>query len=237
MLAAHLDERLVRALHDALRADVDPAARGHLAVHHQALAIELVEVLPRRPVRHQVGVREQHARRVGVRAEDADRLAGLHQQRLVVVEVAQRLEDGVVAFPVARGAADAAVHDQLGRVLGDFGIEVVLDHPVGGFGQPRLAAERGATRRADDAGGIDAGRRHGGFLRHGGGLPGTGIIAPWFCDSQRQCALIAESACFGRDCRSSEQICIHCIHARPADRRPHPARRPHSVRDATAPKA
>ena len=82
-------ERLVRALHDALRADVDPRARRHLAVHHEALAVELVEVLPRRPVRHEVRVRDQHARRVRVRPENADRLARLHEQRLVVLQPPQ----------------------------------------------------------------------------------------------------------------------------------------------------
>ena len=83
VLTAHFDERLVRALHDALAADVDPRARRHLAEHHQAAAIEFVEVLPRRPVRHEIRIREQHARRIGVRAEHADRLARLDQQRLV----------------------------------------------------------------------------------------------------------------------------------------------------------
>ena len=82
---AELGEGLVGALHDALRADVDPRARGHLAVHHQARAIELVEMVERRPVRHQVGVGDQHARRIRVGAEDADRLARLHQQGLVVL--------------------------------------------------------------------------------------------------------------------------------------------------------
>jgi hypothetical protein len=85
VLAAHLDEGFVGALDDALRADVDPRAGGHLAVHHQAFLIELVEVLPGGPVRHQVGVGDQHARRIGMRAEHADRLAGLHQQGLVVL--------------------------------------------------------------------------------------------------------------------------------------------------------
>ena len=64
MLAAHLGEGLVGALDDALRADVDPAAGGHLAVHHQALPIELVEVLPGGPGGDQVGVGDQHPRRV-----------------------------------------------------------------------------------------------------------------------------------------------------------------------------
>src|SRR5205823_9525580 len=47
MSAPRGHERLERALHDALRADVDPRSRGHLSVHHQALALELAEVVPR----------------------------------------------------------------------------------------------------------------------------------------------------------------------------------------------
>ena len=62
VLAAGFDEGFVGALNDALAADVDPAAGGHLAVHRQALCIQLVEVLPGRPVRHQIGVGDQHAR-------------------------------------------------------------------------------------------------------------------------------------------------------------------------------
>ena len=88
VLAAGLGERLVGALDDALAADVDPRAGGHLAEHHEALAVELVEVLPRRPFRHQVRVGEQHARRIAMRLEHADRLARLDQQRFVVVELA-----------------------------------------------------------------------------------------------------------------------------------------------------
>src|SRR5688500_20072495 len=49
VLASHLDEGLVRALHDALRADVDPGSGGHLAEHHEAALVELVEVLPGAP--------------------------------------------------------------------------------------------------------------------------------------------------------------------------------------------
>ena len=93
MLPTHLDEGLVGALHDPLAADVDPRAGRHLAVHHEALAIELVEVLPVRPAADEVGIRDQHARRIVVRAENADRLAGLDQQRLVVSERAQRCDD------------------------------------------------------------------------------------------------------------------------------------------------
>ena len=75
MLAAHLDEGFVGALHDALAADVDPGAGRHLAVHHQTFAIEFAEVFPSAPMRDQVRVRDQDAWRVGVRAKHADRLA------------------------------------------------------------------------------------------------------------------------------------------------------------------
>ena len=42
------------ALEDALGADVDPRAGRHLAVHHQALTLKLVKVLPGRPAPHEV---------------------------------------------------------------------------------------------------------------------------------------------------------------------------------------
>ena len=82
--ARDLGEALVGALHDPLAADVDPRAGGHLPVHRQPQLLEAAELLPRRPLGHQVGVGDQHPRRPLVGAKDADRLARLHQQRLVV---------------------------------------------------------------------------------------------------------------------------------------------------------
>ena len=139
VLPAGFAKGLIGALHDALAADVDPRAGRHLAEHHQAFAVEFVEVLPGRPLRHEVRVGDQHARSVGMRLEYADGLARLHKQRFVVVELAQCGEDGVETGPVARGAADAAIDDEPLRVFGDFGIEVVLQHPIGCFGEPALA--------------------------------------------------------------------------------------------------
>ena len=150
--AADLDEGLVGALNDALAADIDPRAGGHLAVHHQAEPIELVEMVPGRPVRHEVGIGDQHARRVGMGAEDADRLAGLDEQRLVGLEPAQRRDDAVEAFPVARGAADAAIDDELARPLRHLRIEVVHQHPERRFGEPALGGDLGAARGADRRG-------------------------------------------------------------------------------------
>ena len=183
VLPARFDEGLVGALHDALAADVDPRAGGHLAVHHQALAIELVEVLPGRPLRHQVRVRDQHPRRVGVGAEHADRLAALHQQRLVGPQRPQRVEDRVEAVPVARRLADAAVDDERVGVLGDLGVEVVLDHPVGGLDEPvgagDLARRAARARDADGPGG----RRWRGRSWRRAGLPGLGLAGQGPCYS------------------------------------------------------
>jgi hypothetical protein len=153
-------ERLERALQDALGADVDPAACRHLAVHRQAPVLEVAERLPGRPRGHQHGVGDEHPRGAGVRAEDADRLAGLDEQRLVVLERAQRSNDGVVAGPVARGLSRPAVDDQVVRAFGDLGVEVVHQHAQGGLLRPALAGHRGASRRPNVVGD----RGHGGFV-------------------------------------------------------------------------
>src|SRR5690606_6017229 len=76
-------------------------------------------------------------------------------------ERAQGGADGVEAGPVARGAADAAVHHQVLRSLGHVRIEVVLQHPVRRLGEPAAAVQGGAARRADLAGRVVAGAGHG----------------------------------------------------------------------------
>jgi hypothetical protein len=150
LLARDGGERLERALQDALRADVDPRAGRHLAVHRQPLGLEPPERLPVGPVGHEQAVRDQHARRHLVGAEDADGLPALHEQRLVVLEPAQRGDDRVERLPRARGAPGAAVDDEVRGILGDLRVEVVHEHAQGGFLEPALAAELGAARRADD---------------------------------------------------------------------------------------
>ena len=142
VLAGALGEGLVGALQDALRADVDPRAGRHLAVHGEAERIEPAELVPGRPARHQVRVGDQHPRRLLVRPEHPDRLAALDQQGLVVLEPPERRDDPLVALPVAGRLAAAAVDDQLLRPLGDRGVEVVHQHPERRFLVPALAGER-----------------------------------------------------------------------------------------------
>ena len=149
--AAHGREGLERALQDALRADVDPRAGGHLPVHREAELLEAAELVPVRPVADEVRVREQHARRPLVRLHDADRLARLHEQRLVALERVQRAHDRVEARPVARGLAGAAVHDEILWVLGDLRVEVVLQHAQRGLLRPAQGVQFGAAVCGDHA--------------------------------------------------------------------------------------
>ena len=51
-------------------------------------------------------------------------------------------------FPVARGATDAAVYDEVLGALGDFGIKVVNKAAQSGFLLPAFAPERVAARGA-----------------------------------------------------------------------------------------
>ena len=105
VLARDGAQRLVRSLHDSLRADIDPRAGCHLAVHHQSGALQLTEFLPRSPASDEIAVGDENARSAVMRAQNANRLAALYQQRLVVLEIAQLAHNRVERFPVARGPA------------------------------------------------------------------------------------------------------------------------------------
>ena len=145
-------ERLERALDDALRADVDPRPGRHLPVHGQPERLQTTEVRPGGPLRHEVGVGDEHARRPLVGLQDPDGLAGLHEQGLVVGERRERADDAVVARPVPGRPTRAAVDDEVVGALGDLGVEVVHEHAQRGLGLPRPGGERGAACGADGAG-------------------------------------------------------------------------------------
>ncbi len=147
--AGQLGERLVRALQDALRADVDPAAGRHLPVHGEPAVLEVAKRVPRRPGRHEQRVGDEDPRRPGMRTEDGDGLAGLHDQGFVVLEPPKRGDDGVERGPAARGAAGSAVDDQLVGPFRHLRVEVVHQHPERGFLRPAFAGKRRTPRGAD----------------------------------------------------------------------------------------
>ena len=146
MFSSERAEGLVSTLQDPLRADVDPTAGRHLAVHRQALALPGVEILLRRPGRHHVRVGDQDARRVLVGAEHRHRLARLHHEGFVGFQVPQGVQNGFEGLPVPGGLAPSAIYDEILRIEGDLGVQVVLDHPVGRFDEPVSAMQLGSRR-------------------------------------------------------------------------------------------
>jgi hypothetical protein len=132
-------EGLVGALQDALRADVDPRSRRHLPVHSQAERLEAAELVPVGPVGDQHGVGDEHARRPRIGTEDANRLAGLNQERLVVSKAAQCGHNGLEALPVARRFSGAAVNDEVVGPLRHLRVEIVVQHAQRRFLGPSAA--------------------------------------------------------------------------------------------------
>ena len=129
-------EGLVRALQNPLRSDVDPGARGHLTVHHQARGIQPVELLPICPARHQVRICYQNAWRT---ADAFSARHGFPDRTSSVSSFSKRSSVSTMALnilPVARSLTSAAVYNQLLWLFGNIGIQVVHQHPLGCFLDP-----------------------------------------------------------------------------------------------------
>ena len=144
-------ESFERSLHDSLAADVNPRARGHLAVHRQAKSLEAIEFGVVRPLADKVRIRDQNARRFIVGPKNANRFAGLHEKRFIVLEFAQRANNRVETLPSFARRGRSRRRRSVVRILGDLRIEIVHQHPQRGFLMPAFAAEFTAARRADDS--------------------------------------------------------------------------------------
>ena len=149
MLAGQLRERLVGALEDALRPDIDPRAGCHLAVHRQACPLEVPERVPVRPAAHEVGVGDEHARSPLVRAKNAHRLAALDQEALVVRQATELTHDRIERRPASRRPAGTAVDHEVKGSLRHVRIQVVHEHPERRFLRPAAARQIAAPRRPD----------------------------------------------------------------------------------------
>ena len=136
-------------------------------------------MLPGRPVRHQVGVGDQHARRVRVGAEHADRLARLHQQRLVARPAGAASRRCGRSCP-SRARPGRCRHRRPARPgrSATSGSRLFISMRSGASVSQLLADSVGAARRADRAGVVDAG--HGVLVkrRRQGSAPAASASAP-----------------------------------------------------------
>ncbi|MBA7605004.1 hypothetical protein ES703_12132 [subsurface metagenome] len=137
---------LVGALEDALGADVDPRAGGHLAVHHQARPVQRVELLLGGPAGNQVGVGDDNAGGVGEGFGHIHRPAGLNTESLIFGQSIEGGGDFLHFVPVTGHPAGAAIDDELFPVDGVGWVEVVVQHPFGGLGVPGGGSSGGAGR-------------------------------------------------------------------------------------------
>ena len=144
-------QRLVGALEDALRTYINPAARGHLAVHRQAAVLEIAKHVPGRPCRHEHRVRDDDARGPRMRPKDGDRFARLDDERFIVLEPAECGDNRVERLPRPGRAAGATIHDQFIGTFRYGRVQIVHQHSQCGFLRPSFAGDRGAARRADVA--------------------------------------------------------------------------------------
>ena len=149
VLAPGGHERLVGALQDALRADVLPGARRHACEDREPGVDQLLQACEARPAPDEVAVRDHRDRREAVGGEQPDGLAGLDDERLLLLHRLERLDDAIEALPIARDLGGAGIHDQLLRPLGV--LEVVLEHAQDRFLPPALAAQLTAALRLDVA--------------------------------------------------------------------------------------
>ena len=119
MLATSFGEGLKRSLNNALRADVNPRTRSHLAVHGQTLFIEFVEMIPVGPVGNQVRIGNQNSWRINMGFDNGNRFSGLHYKGFVFIEFLQSGDNRIEIFPGARGTANTAINNQFMGVFGD----------------------------------------------------------------------------------------------------------------------
>ena len=83
-LAARIEDGVERAVDDALGADVHPAAGGHLAIVGNAHLLGDLPIVDVVEHAHHQGVGQNNAGRLFFGGEQAHRVAGFNDQRLVV---------------------------------------------------------------------------------------------------------------------------------------------------------
>ena len=144
-------ESFKRTLHDPLATDVNPRTGRHLSVHRQSHPLEAIELTVIVPLSYEIRIRDQDARCFIVGPKFADRLSRLHEKGFVVFEFAQRANDCIESFPTPRGATCSTVNNELIGIFCDVRIEIVHQHPHGGFLVPAFAGAFTAARRVDDS--------------------------------------------------------------------------------------
>ena len=106
-------------------------------------------MIPIRPVRHDVRVGDQNTRRICMGLHNSNRLARLHDQRLVRFKVFQTGNNPVEIIPCPCRPPDASIDHKFMRILSHFGMQIVHQHAHRSFGEPAFRRDLGACWRID----------------------------------------------------------------------------------------
>src|ERR1700722_1700470 len=148
MLATGCRKCFERALYDSLASNVDPAPGSHLAVHCQFEVFQSSKLVAGRPMRHEVGIGNQHARCMRKSSKNCDGLARLNDQGFVVFQTLERADNVMKCFPASRCATRATIDDQIAWVFGNFFIEVIHQCAKRCFLMPAFARNIRSARSA-----------------------------------------------------------------------------------------
>ena len=154
VLSCDRAKRLVCALDNSLRADVDPRAGGHLPVHHQPSAFERAEVLPgalQRPTRLLFAISTRGADSCACETRPRGFPLCIKQGLVVLQEGAQRCDDRVQeCLPAPCRPPRSAVDHQVIGAFGDLWIQVVHEHAQRRTSccHPRRSSARSRAARA-----------------------------------------------------------------------------------------
>ncbi len=128
--AAGIQQGVVGAVHDSLRADVHPASGRHLAIAGHPhlgghLPVILIVIQP-----HQKAIGNNDPRVVRLGPEQPQRMTGSHYQSLVLSEIFQVFFDQPVLHPVLANASGLSVGHQFIWVERHIKIQVIINHDL-----------------------------------------------------------------------------------------------------------
>src|SRR6266852_5050299 len=118
----------------------------------------------------------------------------------IIRELAERLDDLLVALPVSRRFPSASIDDEIFRSFCDLWIEIVHQHSQGGFLHPALAGQRGT------AGGANRCLHDGSLSSTVSGCCGTVAGQPFAATRPRSPSRADASPCTRKTCFGTSRI-------------------------------
>ncbi|OPZ11118.1 MAG: hypothetical protein BWZ06_01777 [Bacteroidetes bacterium ADurb.BinA261] len=131
--ATGIEQCVESAMHNALRADVHPAASSHLTIicHTHLSGYFPIVLIVELSDHHRVG--DNYTWRVGFRFEQTERMSAFDDECLVLRQFFEISFDEAVLHPVLTNLTGFAVGNQLVGIKRNIEAEVIVDHHLKSF--------------------------------------------------------------------------------------------------------